>query len=492
MSELLLPCANRSSTTIGGPSQTSLEASPCEHRQDQVTINTLPDDVLVDIFHFYVIMEHWIMRTNEWHTLVHVCQRWRHVVFASPRRLNLQLVYTGNRPMSEMLDVWPVLPVVIKCGHPFSYSWKNVAVALESVHRHRICQIHLWYIPTSERERFAAAMQKPFPELTCLRFLAEDLAVTSLPVSFLGGSAPLLRQLWLDSCSFPGISKLLLSSKQLVVLHLWNIPNSYYISPQDLVAALSVLSRLETLRLGFDPPRYPASRPRPPLTRSVLPALTFLEFHGVHEYLEDLVAQIETPLLTRLTITFLMDIDFVLPQLHRLISQVESFNSCDRAIVYTSDSDIRFDISTRNQLWEWELSLKITRTELDWQLASLAQVCSSLFPFLSTFVRLDIVDNQDPQPRWIHNMETTQWLELLAPFTAMKDLHLTQQVAPNVCQALEELAGERVTEVLPALQNIFFRDRKPFESVPKYIGGFVAARNLSGHPVAVHRWECWT
>ncbi|KAI9454631.1 hypothetical protein F5148DRAFT_1369984 [Russula earlei] len=64
-------CAARSLTTIGGPSRVSLKAGPS---QDPVTINTLPDDVLVDIFHFYV--DDWDIGTNGWHTLVHERDRW--------------------------------------------------------------------------------------------------------------------------------------------------------------------------------------------------------------------------------------------------------------------------------------------------------------------------------------------------------------------------------------------------------------------------------
>ncbi|KAI9447012.1 hypothetical protein F5148DRAFT_743376 [Russula earlei] len=471
---------------MGVPSQleASLETSPCEHRQDRVTINTLPDDVLVEIFHFYANQS---ILTNEWHTLVHVCQRWRHVVFASPRRLNLRLEYTGERPMSEMLDVWPVLPVEMNHALELSNSWENVAVALESEHRHHICQINLPRIPISHWERFTAAMQKPFPELTYLRFRVEDNTVASLPDSFLGGSAPLLRELRLANCPFPGIPKLLLSTNQLVVLSLFNIPYSGYISPQDLVTALSAMSRLETLHLQFQVPRYPATRPPPPLTRSVLPALTELTFCGVHEYLEDFVAQIEVPLLTTLYVAFFMDIDFVIPQLHRLIKKTESFKTCDRATVYTSDRAIRLTVYRgTNQLPA--LTLEISCRELDRQLASLAKVCSSSLPLLSALVQLDITDYA-PQSRWKDGMETTQWLALLAPFIAVKDLRLTHQVGPHVCQALEDLAGERVTEVLPTLQNIFLERLEPLGSVPEYIERFVAARKLSDHPVAVHHWE---
>ncbi|KAI9451100.1 hypothetical protein F5148DRAFT_1378905 [Russula earlei] len=477
----LFPCAACSPTAIGGPFQALLEASPCEHRQDQVTVNTLPDDVLVEIFHFYVNC--WPVRTNKWHTLVHVCQRWRHVMFASPNRLSLRLEYTGKRPMSEMLDVWPVLPMVISQPHTlWEVCWRNVAVALESEHHHRICGIDLFNIPTSHWGRLAPAMQKPFPELTFLRLSVAKNTATSLPDSFLGGSTPLLRHLTLDNCPFPGLPKQLLSANQLVVLHLLNIPRSGCISPQDLVTALSVMSRLGTLRLEFQSPLYPASRPPPPLTRSVLPVLTRLEFRGVHEYLEDILAQIEVPFLNNLDVTFFIDIDFVIPQLHQLISQTESFKTCDSATVYTSDRGIRFTtLGITNRLPE--LSIEISCKELDGQLASLAQICSSSFLLLSTFVQLHITDG-DPSPHWKDDMETTQWLELLYPFTAVKDLVLSGRVAPHVCQALEE-----VTNVLPALQNVFLRDLSSMELVPNRIMTFVAARKLSGHPVAVHPRE---
>ncbi|KAI9455203.1 hypothetical protein F5148DRAFT_1288329 [Russula earlei] len=330
--------------------------------------------------------------------------------------------------MSEMLDVWPVLPLVISQPHTlWEVCWRNVAVALESEHYHRICKIDLAVIERSDWERLAAAMQKPFPDLTSLRFLLATNTGTPLPHSFLGGSATLLRQLMMGRFLF-----------------LWDIPNSGYISPQDLGTALSVLSRLETLGLGFQSPLYPAS---------------------VHEYLEDLLAQIEVPLLSRLVITFFMDIVFVLPQLHRLISQFTEAQISFRRSHWKSAAESWIGSSHR-----WPRS------------------AAHSFPFLSTLVHLDIADWDIPQSHWKDDMETTQWLELLAPFTAMKDLRLTHQVAPHVCQALEELAGERVTEVLPALQNIFLKGLEPLGSVPKYIEGFVAARSLSGHPVAVHSW----
>ncbi|KAI9513156.1 hypothetical protein F5148DRAFT_1372491 [Russula earlei] len=478
-----------------GPFEGSCKGSHRVRCPDRVTIRTLPDEVLVQIFYFYANDKRIGTVTSEWHTLVHVCQRWRYVVFASPRRLNLQLVYTGKRPLSEMLDVWPVLPVVAvlttsSSSRPYVDDlWGNISAALESEHHHRICGINLFFNRTSHWERWSTAMQKPFPALTFLHIDNYNV-VTSLPDSFLGGSAPLLRHLVLRNCPFPGIPKLLLSSNRLVLLSLINIPDSGYISPQDLGTALSVMSRLETLRVQFRfrSRRLPQSRPRSPSTRSVLSALTCLEFKGAHEYLEDLLVQIDAPLVNKIDITFFMDPNFVVPQLHRLISDAEWFKTFDKAFVCLSYRAIRF-VSFREESYTFpDFDLEICFTETDYTFSSLVQVCSSSMPLLSSLVLLEIVDPIILSCRE-DDTESTQWLELLAPFTAVKDLRLGDQVGLRVCQALEELAKERVTEVLPALQNIFLTGLKPSESVPKLIERFITARQLSGHPVAVYPWR---
>jgi hypothetical protein len=44
-------------------------------------------------------------------------------------------------------------------------------------------------------------------------------------------------------------------------------------------------------------------------------------------------------------------------------------------------------------------------------------------------------------------------------------------------------------EVLPALQNIFLEGLQPSGPVQEDLGKFVAARQLSGHPIAVSPWE---
>jgi hypothetical protein len=74
-----------------------------------VTINTLPDVALLEIFDFFTDE----IRGEEWHTLVHVCQKWRNVAFGSPRRLRLILCCKATTPVKETLDVWPPLPIAV-------------------------------------------------------------------------------------------------------------------------------------------------------------------------------------------------------------------------------------------------------------------------------------------------------------------------------------------------------------------------------------------
>jgi hypothetical protein len=75
------------------------------------------------------------------------------------------------------------------------------------------------------------------------------------------------------------------------------------------------------------------------------------------------------------------------------------------------------------------------------------------------------------RPDWKDNVENRQWLELLRPFMAVKNLYLSEEFASRI-PALQELVEGRTTDVLPALQNIFLAGRS--RSVQETIGRLVA------------------
>ena len=384
-----------------------------------------------------------------------------------------------------MLDVWPALPLVIRT---FSY-YRTTGIVAMLEHSDRVCQVGLITDTGSDMEIFLAAMQRPFPELTLLSLhLTSDETTPVIPDSFLGGSASRLKTLKLVRIPFPGLPKLLLSATQLVQLDLYHIPHSGYIPPDATVAALSALTNLKFFSLQFRSPRScpdQASRRPPPLTRPVLLVLRKFWFEGVAEYLEDLAACIDAPQLHVLIIAFFNDIEFNTPQIMQFISRTLARRSraFQKGNIILKDRDATLYISD-----DMTLGVKILCRGLEWQVLSLGQVCTSSLPPLSKLGDLYIYDLPHSQPDWKDVIENGLWLQLLHPFTAVKNLYLSEQFAPRIGPALQELAEGGTTEVLPDLQNIFLEGLESSGSVQEGMGKFVAARHVAGRPIAVSSW----
>ena len=449
----------------------------------RVTIDTLPDIALLIIFDFYVDIEEW-----HWRTLVHVCQQWRNVIFGSPRRLNLRLHCRASTPVRETLDVWPPLPIAIWDYWDEILGMDNIGAALEQ--NDRIRELQLLDIPSSQFGIAWAGIQQPFPALTRLHLQARHDTAPVDPDLFLGGTAPRLQTLILEHISFPGLTKLLLSASHLVCLDLWEIPHSGYISPKAMVICLSTLTRLESLNIGLESPRIRPdrrSRSPTPLTRIILPVLNKLRFTGVSEYLEDLVARIDSPLLDKCHITFFHQLIFDTPQLSQFINRTPKLKTHNEAYVLFYFWAISV---TLPQTLNGALQLEVLCRQPDWQLSSLAQLCSSsLSETLIPMVEHLYIRSELPQRRWQDDVESGQWLELLHPFTGVKDLYASREIAPGIAPAIQELVGERVTEVLPALQGLFIEEPLPSGPVQETIGRFLNARHLVGRPIAVSHWE---
>ena len=389
-----------------------------------------------------------------------------------------------------MLDVWPQLPIVIWSNIREKWGVGNIIAALG--HNNRICEITLPGIPNSQFKQVQAAMRQPFPALTHLRLQTEDETTPICPDSFLGGSAPpRLRSLFLDRIPIPGLPSLLSSATELVDLELWRIPHAGYFSPEALATCLSVLTRLKTLVIRFESPQnHPDRKIRrsQPQTRTLLPVLTHLEFKGVCDYLEDLVTRIDAPLLDKLDILFFHQLMFNTPQLALFISRTPKLKTHNGADVFFFTESVLVSLP---QTFSGSLNLAILCSQSDWQLSSLAQVCSSSFQqvLVPAVEHLYIHEDGCAQLRWQDDIESSQWLELLHPFAAVKDLHISRGFVQRIASSLQELTQEGVTELLPTLQSILLEKTLPLGPVQEAIGRFVAARRLASHPVAVSRWE---
>ena len=466
----------------------------CDVGQAQLTIDTLPDDALLYVFDFYLAQA---SEVEAWHTLVHVCRRWRNLVFGSPRRLNVRIACTTESPVKEMLGVLPALPIVISGSCKSLTNFDNVKTALE--HHDRVCQIKLFFI-VCELEDIIAPLQKPFPILTDL-----DLnAVGSLrpfdpdPSKFLGGSAH-LRSLTLGGLRIPDLLALLLSTPNLVILRLDGIRNFGSFLPDEIVTCLSALTRLKQLDLLVEFSRsHPdwVNRRLSLLTRTVLPSLAVLKLRGTTENLEELMARIDAPLLYHLYILFSSSGSdratvFDPPHILRFIGRTPKLQAPVEAHIGLDVDNYRIWIIFfySKRISRRVLRLEIFCPEPERQFPCLAQFCRSPpFP-LHPLEYLCIGEGRFSKYGQRNHTENTRWLELLQPFVAVKKLYLTKEFAIHISRTLQELVGERVMEVLPALENVFIDELQPFGPVHDLMTEFIAARQLAGHPVIICRWH---
>ena len=254
-----------------------------------------------------------------------------------------------------------------------------------------------------------------------------------------------------------------------------------------MVTALSTMASLGELYLQFESPRSCpdlASRRPPPLIRFALPALTYFDFKGVCEYLEDIVSHIDAPRLDELTITFFNDIVFDSLQFMQFINRMPMIKTLKTASVSFWNGTAEIDLSTRRS-GSQRLGVDILCYESDWQVASIEQVCTLCLPSSSILEDLYISESLHRRSDSQGNIENTQWLELLHPFTAAKNLYLSEEIARCIVPALQELVGSRTTEVLPTLQNVFLEGLEPSGPVKEGIRQFASNRRFIGYPITV-------
>ena len=455
----------------------------------------LPDNVLLEIFDLcqWNHIRGGIFHTDvvwEWHILVHVCQRWRHITFASPLRLNLRIFCTHGTPVRKSLGIWPTFPIIIGYEGWDRYEHHhglrptdedNIIAALE--HPSRVCEVWL-NVTGAQLGRIATVMQEPFPALTHLMLWSEDRNVPVLPSQFLGRSAPRLQGLSLRGIPFPTFPILLLSTSDLTTLTLYDIPQTGYISPEAMVSGLATSTRLRYLYIGF---RSPKSRPdqirTPPTTQTVLPALTSFEFRGVCEYLEDFAARINAPLLDLIKINYLNQlVDFEVPQLSRVIDHSEALKLPMYCSLTFDDCRTTFQFNPPESDPDFppHVSINIECEGTDWQLSHLINVLSQISAVPSNVTALFIESGPTPEMSGPEDsdIDDIEWLQLLSLFSSAQELGVAWCYSGYVSRTLEGLSGTMATEVLPALHTLSLTG----QSVSS-IENFIAGRRDSDHPV---------
>jgi hypothetical protein len=195
-----------------------------------------------------------------------------------------------------------------------------------------------------------------------------------------------------------------------------------------------------------------------------------------------------------LSTTFFNDIEFDTPELNQFISRTPTFGAYDEARLIFGSNDAQVKLQSHpGPSGHKMVEVNFLRQQSYRRLSSLVQICTSL-RLLLTMENL-YIDGNPPDPSYIHDwthgiqVGKAEWLDLLLPFTAVKNLYLTKLVSSRIAPALQELTGGRTTEVLPALQNVLLEGFQPSKPIQDGIAQFVSARQLANHPITVSVWD---
>jgi hypothetical protein len=121
---------------------------------------------------------------------------------------------------------------------------------------------------------------------------------------------------------------------------------------------------------------------------------------------------------------------------------------------------------------------------------SLAQLSTSFFPSIYMVEHL-YFHGYRYLSSWHYDSEDildVERQEIFRPFTAVKNLYVSRDLAQYIAIALQGPVGEGVADALPALESLFLEEVEASDPVQEAIGKFADARQLSGRPVAVSRW----
>ena len=464
--------------------------------QHETFINVLPDDVLLQIFEWCRVGCNPLWSpfnpALDMHRLIHICRRWRHLIFSSPHCLSVYLLCTYRTPASKNLGFWPAFPIVIDYTNYPDYNGKNlspndednVIAALKKPDRVRSLRLPVTSLLLG---KVASMTQDKFPILTQLWLSSNDEDVSVLPGEILGGTAACMQEIHLEGIPFPSLPTFLSSTTNLVVLYLHRIPYTGYISPEVMAASLAMLTRLGDLSIEFQSSTFSRDQSGTRgeatlLTRVVLSALTSFEFQGASDYLENLVAHVDAPRLASIKITYFDQLVFQVPQLFRFAGQTQVLEPAHfkYAQVNFRGSHVYIGLhSEQSESGRSHFALRILCQRLDWQVSRLAEVLSQSSPLLTNVDHLSI-GAYDLQSSSQDDMDNIAWLELLRQFIAVKALRVSAQVAGHVADALKDVTVDMVPGIMPVLRLLFLEDESA-----RRVGDFILTRQRFGLPVTL-------
>jgi len=141
---------------------------------------------------------------------------------------------------------------------------------------------------------------------------------------------------------------------------------------------------------------------------AVLPDLIRFRFRDMSEYLEDLAARVDAPLLRDRKFTLYHRPIFDTSNTSGFVSRAPKFKAFDEVRVAFDDWEVSVTLLRTVE----RLFLGITCRRSDWQLSSLVQVCNHSLHRISPLEHLYFYKTKYLRLNWQNDVENSQWLKL--------------------------------------------------------------------------------
>ena len=449
-------------------------------------IQMLNYDEVLHIFHYYRLedVESWNLRLG-WCKLAHVCRRWRYLIYDSSSLLDIYLLLKNGSPTLGSLAHLPPLPLVIDyCNMTTPWVRQDELSILTGLQqRERVRRLSL-QVPSPHLDICLTTMSDLYPILEDLSLSSttEEDTSLALPRTF---NAPNLRYFALRGVGFPTELPFFTYLTNLVTLALIRIPAPYYFPPGHLVTQLQGLLHLEELSIGFAVPiPLPSNEAEllpAPIPRVTLPTLKRIMFRGVAVYLENLVSQINAPLLEQLIVTLFFELAFTLTALTHFIHTTGGLKCLSTKVLFKKGG-VSVVTSNSECLSSGGLTINVDCEHLDWQIDAATQCCGALEQVLSAAEELTLELDEDGMPSdWSDSLDSMLWRELLLPFGGVKKLQIGSSLTSELSDALKSDATELALNILPELQTL--EVNLEVNDAEKIFCTFIETRELDGRPV---------
>jgi F-box-like len=464
-----------------------------------LTINHLPDEVLLEIFDLCrqdfddpFWWEGW-REHYRWFDLAHVCRKWRAIMSGSACRLDLGIHVDPKKPDHIETFLSGPWPIFIDYESRSSDITGNGLWRMLDILRHHDRVREIAFAGTSaDLDKFVNVANCPFPMLEGLHFYVTVDCGFKLPDAFLRGpdlSILHLRCLTLSHVTLPSISGFLMSATALTELDLGLHINTVDPSPEmTLLTCLPGMPSLHRLDLSiFSISHFIhnfAPQPSPGKETVLLSKLKRFHYVGPWVLLDVLLAGLSAPSLQDFNIGFDHNIPAIV-YLPRFISEIEehyyaahvAFRGRSRLLLlthveYISRGRPGFSSTRHSSLLESPESIE-----------SIMRMSEALFARLVTVEELRVTFD------YSYSVNGIPWRRFLRQFPNVKGLRIGSAKTDCIAQNLQEGPGDHLA-FLPALEEIELGKiplltEESRQSELAAFEPFVSARQQAGRPVKV-------